>query len=200
MTTGDERAAAEALPSEAKVFLQHILGLWPGKRVPVFRVHEAEPGDVTNWATEDLGLLIDEGRRQLDRQGRDLEQIRGRAQYVLTATLGLVVLLFAGARTMAEADSVWPFLVWSLAIGSTVLGLLGTAAVVVASKDMGVIDATRLSQQQQGIRSTLAAAYARVVRVGENTLATHLTVFRDAVLLVLLGAALYGAAWLIAVL
>jgi hypothetical protein len=53
----------------------------------VFDVHRAEPGDMSKWEDDDLNLLIDEGRRQLDRQGSDLEQIRGRAQFLFTTTL-----------------------------------------------------------------------------------------------------------------
>ena len=44
----------------------------------------------------------------------------------------------------------------------------------------------------------LAAGYSRQVETGANTVATLLTVYRDAVLLVMLGAICWGAAWLAA--
>jgi hypothetical protein len=77
--------------------------------------------------------------------------------------------------------------------------LLGAVAVVVANKEVGIIDTARLSRQHNPILPELAAAYARVVRKGENTIATQITVYRDAVLLVLVGATLSGMAWFVAV-
>ncbi|MGI5271023.1 hypothetical protein ACQEUU_17845 [Nonomuraea sp. CA-218870] len=190
----------ERLPSEAAVFLQYVLGLWPGRRVPVFGVHSVEPGDTSNWPEVDLIVLVEEGRRQLDRQQSDLEYIRGRAQFLFTTALGLLVVIFASAASIIAALSIWAFIAWFLGVFSTTLGLLGAAAVTVARKEVGMIDSTRLSRQQPPIHQVLAAAYARTVRIGENTVATHVTVLRDAVLLVIVGAVAHAAAWLFTVL
>ena len=66
--------------SELEMYCAHLLGLWPGKTVPVFLVHTTEPKDVSVWEEAEQELLVAEGRRQLDEQQKQLEQVRGRAQ------------------------------------------------------------------------------------------------------------------------
>ncbi|MFI6713286.1 hypothetical protein ACIBF7_43130 [Nonomuraea sp. NPDC050478] len=193
-------AQKDPLPSEGGVYLQYVLGLWPGRRVPVYDVHRLEPGDMTGWQESDLTTVIDEGRRQLDRQHSDLEHIRGRAQFLFTTALGLLVVIFASVPSIVASLSLWAFLIWFVGALGTALGLLGAAAVTVARKDIGWIDTTRLSRQQSPIHRELAAAYARAVRTGENTMATHITVLRDAVFLVVVGAVAHAVAWLSVVL
>ena len=190
----------EKLPSEAMVYFRYLLGLWPGHAVPTFEIHQAEPGNMESWSDDDAALVLQEGRRQLDRQGSDLEGIRSRVQFLFTTCLGLLALTLAGTKALTAIPRWWVLVLWSVSILSTIASLLGCAAVIVSRKEMGAIDSTRLSRQRSPVLPTLAASYARVVRVGENTLATHITVYRDAVLLALIGAALYGTAWLGAVL
>ena len=59
--------------TELGMYLRHLLGLWPGKAVPVFAVHTTEPEDVSAWQDAEHQLLVDEGRRQLDEQRDQLE-------------------------------------------------------------------------------------------------------------------------------
>ena len=195
MTSGDARQ----LPSEWRIYLQQLPGLWPGKAVPVYEVHNIEPGDLHDWSDEDLTILVEEGRRQISRQSEDLERVRGRAQFLFITTLGLLSLLLAAVGDIASVDSPWAFLIWSFGVLTVAFSLLGAVAVVVANKEVGIIDTARLSRQHNPILPELAAAYARVVRKGENTNATQITVYRDAVLLVLVGATLSGMAWFVAV-
>jgi hypothetical protein len=54
------------------------------------------------------------------------------------------------------------------------------------------------TKYQPPVLPKLAASYSRQVGKGANTVATLLTVHRDAVLLVMLGAISWGAAWLTA--
>ena|SRR6266699_194129 len=192
--------STEKLPSEAMVYVRYLLGLWPGRALPTFEVHEAEPGNMESWSDDDTVLVVQEGRRQLDRQSSDLESIRSRAQFLFTTCLGLLALTFAGTKTLTATHRWWVLVPWSVSLLSTVVSLLGCTAVIVGRKEMGAVDSTRLSRQRSPVLPTLAASYARAVRVGENTVATHITVYRDSVLLALIGAALYGAAWLGAVL
>ncbi|MEU8205858.1 hypothetical protein [Streptosporangium sp. NPDC049046] len=192
-------AEKDALPSEVTVYLRHLSGLWPGRKVPVFALHRVEPGEMRDWDSVELTLLVEEGRRQLDRQLSDLEQIRGRAQFLFPTALALLLVVLASVQTITAAPTPWSFVVWCVSITSTMLGLLGSAAVTVVRKEIGTIDSTRLSRQSPPILPILALSYARTVRIGENTVATHITVFRDAVLLVLLGVITQGFAWLLAV-
>jgi hypothetical protein len=189
----------EHLPSEATVYLGHLLGLWPGKEVPTYKVHVTVPKDTSSWSPEELTLLVEEGRRQLDRQSSDLECIRGRAQFLFTTALGLLIIVFADAKTIVTSNNLGPFALWCLAILLSILTLLGAASIITARKELGLIDAAKLTTTERPILPELAAAYGRCVRIGENTVATQVTVFRDAVLLLTLAGALFAGAWIWAV-
>jgi hypothetical protein len=192
---------APVQPNEATVYLAHVLGvLMPGRKVPAFVVHTVEPVSTTNWEVVDHQLLVEEGRRQLDRQIGDLAEIRGRAQFVVTSGLALVALIFAGVRIIANARGPAAFILWCAAIVLALLGILGASAVIVARKEIGAIDAALMTYQTPPVLPGLAAAYARTIRAGEDTIATQITVYRDAVLMVLAAVVTYGLAWAVAVL
>ncbi len=181
------------------MYLAHLRGLWPGAKVPSFQVHPGNPGDISQWGNDDFQVLIEEGRRQLDAQRDQAEQIRGRAQFLFTTAIGLAAVSFAGRETVFAAKGDVPLAIWSLGLLLTTLGLLGTASAIVARKEFGSIDAAIMTTQYQSpVPPKLAAGYSRQVGLGANTVATLLTVYRDAVLLVMLGAICWGAAWLIA--
>jgi hypothetical protein len=59
-----------------------------------------------------------------------------------------------------------------------------------------MIDAALLSQQERPVLPAVARAYAESVAEGHNTVGTRLTVFRDAVLLVIIGPAVQLGVWL----
>lgn len=181
------------------MYLAHFRGLWPGAKVPSFQMHPGQPSDIQGWEDEDCQVLIDEGRRQLDAQRVQAEQIRSRAQFLFTTAVGLGAVSFAGKTTVFAAKNDVPLAIWSLGLLLTGLGVLGTASVIVARKDFGSIDvAVMTSSYQSPVLPKLAAGYSRQVGTGANTVATLLTVYRDAVLLVMLGAICWGAAWLVA--
>ncbi len=185
-------------PKEWKVYLQHLLGLWPGYKVPAFVVHTHEPGDLARWTDSELTYALDEGRRQIDRQFESLERVRTRAQFLFTTCIGLLVVIFAGRHTMVAAKGDFALAGWALAIACTGLGMFGAASVIVARKDLRAIDAVLLTTTERPILPALIAAYGRCVRDCTNTVATQITVFRDAVLLILAGTLFYGVAWLVA--
>jgi hypothetical protein len=175
--------------------------LRPSTAVPAFEVHADQPGDVSGWSQDDHQLLIAEGRRQLDRQIADLERIRSRCQFLFTTALALLVVVFGTVRTIAGPSShrVLPaLLLWCVSILFIVLGLLGAAALITVRKDVQIIDAARLSRTAPPVLKALALAYADAIRTGENSVATALTVQRDAVLFVVVGATAYATAWLLA--
>jgi hypothetical protein len=183
--------------AEAKMYLQHVAGLLPGRKVDVFEVHRIRPGDLSNWTDAELQLLIEEGRRQLERQDNDIERTRGRGQFLVTVGVAVLSLTIAGAKTIGSSGSLVAFVIWMLALLSSLLSVLGATSVVVARKEVGIVDSALLSQVKDSVVRKAARAYAGQISTGENTVATELTIFRDAVLLLVLGVALYGAAWLI---
>lgn len=184
---------------EIRMYLAHLRGLWPGARVPTFQVHPSSPGDIATWSAEECQLLVEEGRRQVDSQRDQAEQIRTRSQFLFTTALALAAVSFAGRSAVFTARNNVPLAVWSLGLLLTFLGALGAASVIVARKEFGSIDAAVMTTVYvPPVLPHLAAGYSRIVGTGENTVATILTVHRDSVLLVLAGAVSWGIAWLIA--
>jgi hypothetical protein len=181
---------------ESVVYLQHVLVLLrPNRPVPTFDAYTQTPGDVTHWAPDDLKLLIEEGRRQTDRQRQDLERLQSRAQFLFTTSLALLVVVAALLTSVLDEQNWLLTSVW--VVGTLIVGLamFGAAALFVTRLEMSTIDAANLSQQDPPITNALAEAYARMMAAGENTLATRLTVYRQAVLMVLLGSAIHVAVW-----
>lgn len=178
----------------------YVLALfWPGISVPVFTVHAIKPGDLLDWEEEDLKFIVEEGRRQLDRQLTQLDRVQNRAQFLFTTALGLSVLLVATVRNAVRDHGV------ALLIGSyvglilVVLGLLGAAALMSTRAAYGGPETASMTLERPPVLPRLAEAYATRIGIGENTLATRVTVFRDAVFLVLLGAVIHGVIWLVRV-
>lgn len=188
------------LKLEAVLFVNHALALWwPGATLMTIDAHPGGSGSRQGWDTEDIDLLIDEGRRQLDRQRADLESIRARAQFLFTAALALLVVLAAAISTVREQGSLMISTIWTLGMLCVALGLLAAGGIISGRAEMGVIDAAFLSRAPAPIAAELAGAYAEIAPTGENTVATRLTVLRDAVLAVLLGGAVEAVLWYVAV-
>jgi hypothetical protein len=180
------RQALRELRHNQWIYVVYTVSLLaPGRELPVLPADQLKPKDVSQWTPEELGLLIEEGRRQSDRQQADLRDIRGRAQWLFTvavAVLGaLGVGLASGHPTMLE------FVLWLTGLALLVYGMGGAASVMVSRADFSTIHTAVLSAAQQPIDRALAEAYTRMMAEGENTVATRLTVFRQVVVFCLLG-------------
>lgn len=168
------------------VYFAHVFGLLlPGESLPQHQAHRIGARPLYNWGEDDLFLMIDEGRRQLDRQLSDLAGIRGRAQWLFTVGAAITAVL-AGAL-LSEASYGWVLVLWILGLALLVIGVGGAAAVMTVRADFGMIDTAVLSSYRPPVRYALARDYSRMLRVGEDTIATRLTIFRQAVLYVILG-------------
>ncbi len=205
MASRDERwrAWGRAVGERATVYGSHVLGiLAPGREVRLHRSGSSSATgpetDLSSWAPEDLDLIIEQGRIQLARQRQDLENVRGRAQFLFTTTLA--ILTFAIAGLVPFIVSIGTFMLWALGIGAVLCALVGAAGVIVANKNLGEINTAFLPLQTESLRPVLAGAYANSVSLGETTLSTEITVFRDAVFMLILGTMVLGAGWAIAIL
>lgn len=178
------------------VYAIHVLGLIaPGLEIPVLKAHQVSSQAIDDWSDDDLRLIVEEGRRQLDRQLSDLTQIRSRAQWLFTVGAAITVAV-AGAFT--RTDPVGGILVlWFLALASLVYGVAGAAAILTVRADFKTIDTAVLSASDLPILRTLAISYSRMLGTGENTVATRLTVLWQAVLFVITGGYLGLIAYLI---
>lgn len=182
---------------EFKVYAQHVLGLLvPNLRAPVHKADRNAAGDVAQWVSEDLDLLIDEGRRQLDRQHDDLERIRSRAQVLLALGLALVGTTAALQGRVSDSSSWLVWAMWLVALATGAWSILGAAATSVVRADMSIIHAAVLSRRSGKIKEELAKDYSEMVMAGENQLATRLTNLRHAVTWLLVAAVLALASWL----
>jgi len=180
---------------EARGYLWHCFAvIRPGIEIPVFEQPTTFSGDLTGAPEGELKLVIEEGRRQLDRQASDLERHRTRAGTVVTVALVEIALLSNGARTSLRSG--WPVTAaWSLSAVLVLFGLAGAVAVLTGRAVLGRSD-TQVIASAPGPRLMEAAvSYAQDASLGEPTVAARLTVLRDAVLLLILGALMYAAAW-----
>lgn len=179
-----------------RVYALHVVALVaPGTRIPTLQALRVEAQPLDAWEDADLALMVEEGRRQADRQLADLERIRGRAQWLFS--LGVAVATVLATVYAHHATSSW---VSALRIASFVLlfwGVAGAAAILVGRADFQIILTALLSGVEPPVLRALAVSYSKILNTGEDTIATRLTVFRQAVLFSLLGAALGLLAFII---
>src|SRR5205823_13632394 len=113
------------------VYLAHVLALIrPGAEVPTFHAHQTQAQTLTNWDGEELQLMIDEGRRQADRQLTDLEQIRGRAQWLFTVGVPIVTAIATVIAAIGNGDSAWWKVAWVASLLIAGYGVVGAAAIM----------------------------------------------------------------------
>ena len=185
------------LLEESGIYARHVLALfWPNKKAPAIEADHNQAGDVSDWPDKDLELLVEEGRRQLDRQHDDLERIRGRAQVLLALGLALEGTIASLQGSIVEADNELIWLFWTIAILAGAWSVLGAAGTSVVRADMQMIHAAVLSRRTAPLLSDLAADYAAIVMDGEDQLATRLTNLRHAVMWLLLTALFGLLTWL----
>jgi len=174
------------------VYLAHVFALLrPGAAVPNFPAHQIQAQPMAGWADAELQLMIDEGRRQSDRQLADIERLRGRAQWLFTVGVAIVTAVAAVFGAFDSGDSGWWVVLWVLSLLAVGYGVLGVAAIMTIRADFEGVDSAVLSSYEQPILNKLAGDYASMLGTGENTVATLLTVYRQAVVWVLIGG--YGA-------
>lgn len=179
-----------------KIYFMHVLGLIaPGLEIPIHLAHQISAQPIDVWAEDDFRHMVDEGRRQLDRQLSDLAEIRSRAQWLFTVGAAVIV---AVAGAFARSDSTGGMLtLWLLALALLVYGVAGAAAILTVRADFRTIDTATLSASDPPILRALAVSYSRMLGTGENTVATRLTVLWHAVLFVIAGGYLGLVAFLI---
>ena len=185
------------IANEPLNYLRHCLSAFlPGSTLPVFMAAQPFDGDLTGVTPDELEILIDEGRRQLDWQWAQLERLRTRASTLLTVSLAEVALLAGGARSSWHSH--WFVAVaWTASLLVALLGMAGTAAVLTGKALIGAIELSAFAAALHGddALKLLAITYARSVPLGLPTLNTFMTIIRDAVLLLVTGAVTFGIVW-----
>jgi hypothetical protein len=188
-------AAISGRFAEARLYLVYAVSpLRPGVEMPTFREPRPFKWDLDSQLTvDDLKVIVDEGRRQIDRQLADLERLRGRAGALVTLCLVELAALSAGASRIFGSAPLTA--VWSLSAMAVLLALGGALALLSAQAKFGRTDTMGLAASKSQVHRVAALSYAKSVSQGEETIATRVTVFRDAVLLAIMGAILYAVVW-----
>ncbi|MGA5418012.1 hypothetical protein [Streptomyces pseudogriseolus] len=174
--------------AEARLYLVYCAALLhPGHTMPTFAEPEPYTRNVPPLSDEELGLLIEEGRRQIDRQMADLDRIRNRAGVLATVALALIAAVMGKLADVLEQH--WSLIaLWAASCAMAVFSVAGAASVLSARAVLGRTDTRLAAQGTRPMRASLAEAYVGTVSIGEETVRTFLTVFRDAVTLVVAAA------------
>jgi hypothetical protein len=183
--------------AEARVYCAYVFALlWPGVEVPVFGEPSDFTGDIDRFRSnvDDWTVIVDEGRRQLDRQLTDLERNRTRAATLLTISLAEIGVLSASAHRAFDAG-IWVTLVWAASAAMAVLAAGGGASLLTSQAQFSRPDAQQIAAGPRPVIRNVALDYVRSVAVGEETIRARITVLRDGVLLAVVAALLYAVVW-----
>ncbi|WP_141202765.1 hypothetical protein [Streptomyces griseorubiginosus] len=177
--------------AEARLYLRYCTTLLhPGRPLPTFAEPAPSTGNHDHLQEDDLTLLIEEGRRQLDRQAADLDRIRNRAGALATVSLALTSAAVAKSADILTRH--WLIVAaWALSCVLAVLAVAGATAVLAGQAVFGRTDTRLAAQGPSPTRKYLAAGYIEQVSTGEETVRTFLTVFRDAVTLAVTSALIF---------
>lgn len=154
--------------------------------------------------SDDWDVVIDEGRRQTDRQFDTFEAVRGRAQDRITVTL--VVLAFNTTVFVKLGDldgwhRVAATAVWTLSFALVILSLAMAAAVASVRGDFEMPDTTQLTdlgRYPAPIKQSLAEDYARSVKLGAVVVADRVNALQITTLYLVWGALATAVGYLVA--
>lgn len=195
MAAGQRMTVVRGRLAEARLYLYYVAAvLRPGVRVPTFGEPVGFDRSLDSFKDDDLKLIIEEGRRALDRQEADLEHIRSRAGTLLTIGLAEIAVLSAlAARSFVHGAVI--VTLWCLSAIAIVLAVGGAASVLTSQARMGRFDIRQIAAHTPPLLRSSARDYLQSLGHGEETVRTRLTVVRDAVLLETLAALLLAVAW-----
>lgn len=160
------------------------------------KVHPGRIGSgIDGWDDDDQQLAIEEGKRQLDAQMAQLQQIIRRASVLLPVGLAISVFFLTAlddAAALGQRLQTIIRVVLLVGAAMTTWGTLVMGALIGARSTFMRTDTAHLTHEPSGLRRYLARDYAENVATGENTIAARLTHLGTGVAWIVLGA-LIGA-------
>jgi hypothetical protein len=188
---------------EAKVYLSHVTALFrPGSTVRehiAMSKEMARAGDLEDWDDEELKLLIDECHFTLADQSARFDQVRTTSQILMPLAFALVALYGTQLTRLVDfsplSTRLGLIVLWVTGCASSLLAGLGSAAILSVRARFGRVLPTLVSQSERPILRAVAKGYVGQAATGENTVATRLTLVRDAVFLLTLGGSLQLVLW-----
>lgn len=156
----------------------------------------SSPTQLEGWSDEQLTLMLDEGRRQLDSFNGRFDSLRTRAQWLFTTILALLVFVGGQLDTLIGRHVLLQ-LGWYLGAVLLVVALLGAASVFLGTAQLGSVDTVLLSAEDpsQNMLEVLARSYPKAVVVSANTFRSRFTILRDALLFCVLGILVEIVTW-----
>lgn len=159
------------------------------------------PGDIEAFDPNELTLIIEEGRRQLDHQAARFTDVQARAQTLLTVALIVLGFNTSVYPRLTDAPSGWSHtaavLAWFISFGLVICGLLLAAAVVTVRAVFDAIDTTQITTFAQPLDCAVAKDYAFAVRRGEETVADRVNAFQIATRYAVWGAIITAVTFLL---
>ena len=183
------------------LYINHCLALIRPGTTPQFvkYAQTTEHSNLASWDNDELELLIEQGRYQLERQRNQIRDLQTRSQFLLTTALG--ALLFAvnrlsdTLRSESNHSITWTNILLIFAVLLLFIGALGVASNIATKNLLGTINITLLSNVEPPRKLAVARAYLRCVIPGEETLATRFAIFWIAIMFLLIGTLLLAIAW-----
>lgn len=178
--------------AEWKLFWRTVLGLVPGRHVGVIADEHPYPDESFDGLSEkSADLVLDEARRVQARDLEVLESTRARAQFTLTTGLAIFVVVVPQATSVfSDVSDFWSWVRVGVSLTgllSALLGMLAAAAVFTAKKTVSVVEPVEVLELHPVTRAGVARLYVQGMHITRNTKNAAVTVFRHAVLLVLVG-------------
>jgi hypothetical protein len=188
----------EAFLRNRRTYFGWILRLLtPGHAPPVLKADRNIPAEVGEWSENEVKLLIEEGRRHHDRTIATVDEARKRAQLGFTTGFALLVVQGSQLHRVSKLHCWYGSVIYWASVTLVILGWLGMLSVLSVPLRLSVIHAAVVTYLPRPVDRSLASEYAEAVVEGENAANSLLTVFRESMLYLTLGAALDGAVWIL---
>ena len=185
--------------AEAHMFLAYaFITLRPGApppRLPAQGATGAKPVP-TDWTADEYKLFIEEARIDVANQQADKRDIRARAQILLTTAIllgGALVTSYTSRNDLCLGGK----MLYGVAGLAICLAVLASGGIISARSDIGTVSVAALTHYDSGeLQHTVAEGYASTRLTGAETISVLVTVLRDCVLALVLGAGFLALAHL----
>lgn len=144
------------------LYISHCWALFRPGATPRFvdMSQMTEHSDLASWDHDDIELLIEQGKYQLERQHNHLRDLQTRSQFLFTTALG--ALLFAVNRLSGTFRSesnnaiTWTNILLIISVLSLFIGTLGVTSNIATKNRLGTINITLLSNVKSSRRRAVA--------------------------------------------
>lgn len=191
--------ARRVIGAEAHLFVAYaFLTLRPGAAPPRLLAHSTtKPKPVpAAWTADEYKLFIEEARIDVANQQADKRDIRARAGVILTTSIvlgGILVTSYRGKDDICTGGNI----LYGVAGLAICLAVLAAGGVISARSDIGTVSVAALTHYDTGeLQHAVAEGYASTRLTGGETISVLVTVLRDCVLSLVLGAAFLAIAHL----